>query len=336
MPWLALTAFGCPLLICGALTALLIRCAPQLGLVDQPNARKVHTRPVPRGGGVCIYTAIALTISFLPGVSKEGMPLFLGVGFGIMLLGLVDDLRPLPWQLRLTGHLLAAVSAVYGGTGDLSWLAKAAAVFWVTGLINAFNMLDNMDALSGGVAWIAAALLGLVSLIRQEPPWDVQAALPYLTFMGSLSGFLWFNRPPARIFMGDAGSTFLGFFLGVRSLDGVTRQTGEMQSWVAPLCILALPWYDMASVVVLRLRQGHSPFHADKQHLSHRLVALGLTSPSAVRVIYMLALASGAAGLVSCQTTTDIQVLILLQLACWWGAIAAIEYLGKFRASGIS
>src|SRR5262249_8825884 len=156
-------AFGCPLLICWALTAFAIRRAPQLGLWDQPNARKVHTRPVPRGGGVCIYAAVALTIGFLP-VPSGGL-LFLGIGFGIMMLGLVDDVRSLPWQFRLAGHLLAAFFAVYAGAGDLSWPAKTATVFWVTGLINAFNMLDNMDALSGGVAWIAAAMLGLLALL---------------------------------------------------------------------------------------------------------------------------------------------------------------------------
>src|SRR5262249_40406604 len=149
------------------------------------------------------------------------------------------------------------------------------------------NMLDNMDSLSAGVAWIAAALLAMAPLFRPDQSRDWQVGLPYLVFMGALSGFLWFNRPPARIFMGDAGSTFLGFFLSVSSVDE--------SSWLpphraAPLLILAVPWYDLTTVVALRLWQRGSPFHADKQHLSHRLVRLGLRPPMAVYVIYLLAL----------------------------------------------
>jgi UDP-GlcNAc:undecaprenyl-phosphate GlcNAc-1-phosphate transferase len=329
MPWPALAAFGCSFLISWLLTALLIRWSPHLGLLDQPDARKVHRRAVPGGGGLAIFAAVVLATWLIPGVPKEGMPVFLGIGLGIVLLGLVDDLRPLPWQFRLAAQLLAAVLAVYSGASNLGWLAGALAALWITALINAFNMLDNMDALSAGVAWIAAAALAVALWLRQQGPWNCQPALPYLVFMGALSGFLCFNRPPARIFMGDAGSTFLGFFLGVRSLDAVN--TEEVQSWLWPLCILAVPWYDLTSVVLLRLWQGRSPFHADKQHLSHRLVELGLSSPAAVGVIYLLGLASGAAGLLFSQTGATGRILIIAQIVCWWLAVAAIEYLGRFH-----
>jgi UDP-GlcNAc:undecaprenyl-phosphate GlcNAc-1-phosphate transferase len=150
--------------------------------------------------------------------------------------------------------------------------------------------------------------------------------------MLALSGFLWFNRPPARIFMGDAGSTFLGFFLGVRSLETTVLVPGGWQYWGVPLCILAVPLYDMTSVVALRLWQGHSPFHADKQHFSHRLVALGLTSPFAVRLIYLMAAASGATGLLLYQGSDTAVWWLGGQLACWWLTIAGIEYFRHFRS----
>jgi UDP-GlcNAc:undecaprenyl-phosphate GlcNAc-1-phosphate transferase len=151
--------------------------------------------------------------------------------------------------------------------------------------------------------------------------------------MGALAGFLWFNWPPARIFMGDAGSTFLGFFLGVRSLEDTVLPIEAGWQWALPLCILAVPWYDLTTVVTLRLWQGKSPFHADKQHLSHRLVALGLRSPSAVRVIYLLGMASGIAGLMLAHTSQNGAILVLLLLGVFWFSVAGIEYFRHFSDS---
>jgi UDP-GlcNAc:undecaprenyl-phosphate GlcNAc-1-phosphate transferase len=321
--------FFLPLAVSGLLTVLLLRVAPRLGLVDHPNGRKFHRQPTPKGGGLAIYAAVALAVILLPAGRSGGMLPLLGVGFGIVLLGLLDDLRPLPWQFRLGVQTAAAVVVVVGAPDAMGWLPRVAAVFWIVGLVNAFNMLDNMDALSGGVAWIAAAVFAVAAALRAG---DGQPAVPYLVLMGALAGFLWFNRPPARIFMGDAGSTFLGFFLSVRSLEeGLFKAVTP--TWALPLCVLAVPWYDLASVVLLRCWQGRSPFHADKQHLSHRLVDLGLSSTAAVRVIYLLALASGLSGLLVAQVEAGHGMLVGLQLICWWTAIAAIEYLSRFRTS---
>jgi UDP-GlcNAc:undecaprenyl-phosphate GlcNAc-1-phosphate transferase len=184
-------------------------------------------------------------------------------------------------------------------------------------------MLDNMDALSGGVAWIAAGFLALTSNTLAE--WG-----PFVILMGALSGFLWFNRPPARIFMGDAGSTFLGFTLGLGSVHVALREGGPPWAPAVPLCILAVPCYDLVSVVLLRLSQGRSPFHADKQHLSHRLVGRGLSGWTAVRVIYLLALASGASGLILYAVTTwTVAGLVFGQLGVWWIALAVTEFATK-------
>jgi UDP-GlcNAc:undecaprenyl-phosphate GlcNAc-1-phosphate transferase len=192
-----------------------------------------------------------------------------------------------------------------------------------------------MDALSAGVAWIAAAILALAVVacvsLPSPPGKEVaelsgQRIMPLLLFMGALSGFLWFNRPPARIFMGDAGSTFLGFFLGFESLVIGSAKEERVCLWAMPVFVLAVAWYDLVFVVLLRLSQGRSPFHADKQHLSHRLVELGLRPPTAVRVIYLLALASGMGGVVLYQLNdTRIAVLIAVALACWWVAFAGLE-----------
>jgi UDP-GlcNAc:undecaprenyl-phosphate GlcNAc-1-phosphate transferase len=311
--------FGCPLAISGVLTALLIRGAPRLGLVDYPSDRKVHTRPTPRGGGLAIFAAV-LVSSLLPAFFSFQLLL----AAAIFLLGLLDDLRPLPWQFRLFAQFGVSLLAVLFCLPPVSWPIRAAAVVWIAALINAFNMLDNMDALSGGVAWIAAGFLAAASPTRAE--WG-----PLVILMGTLSGFLWFNRPPARIFMGDAGSTFLGFTLGVSSAQVALREGGPSWSPVVPLCILAVPCYDLVSVVLLRLSQGRSPFHADKQHLSHRLVGRGLSGWTAVRVIYLLAVASGASGLILyyAVTTPTAAGLVVGQFVVWWTALAVTEFATK-------
>jgi UDP-GlcNAc:undecaprenyl-phosphate GlcNAc-1-phosphate transferase len=340
-----LTEFLVPLLVACAgsfvtsslLTVMLIRWAPRLGLVDNPDPRKVHTRVTPKGGGLGIYSAVVLGTFLLPSSWSGAQAILLGLAAVIVLLGLTDDLRSLPWQLRLVVQAAAAVAVVVVLPSDWDWFVQAAAVVWIVGLTNAFNMLDNMDGLSGGVAWIAAGVLALLWMARAPVFRDENGSAPLgwmLVLMGALSGFLCFNRPPARIFLGDAGSTFLGFFLGVFSLkisgvEGVEwsgDHAATARTWAVPVCVLAVPWYDLITVVTIRLRQGRSPFHADKQHLSHRLVELGLSSPAAVRVIYLLALASGVGGVVL-YGIRDTQTAVLLgcQMLCWWAAIAAIE-----------
>jgi UDP-GlcNAc:undecaprenyl-phosphate GlcNAc-1-phosphate transferase len=280
---------------------------------------------------LAIYLAMTISSLILP-QGDEATLRMLALGLVIVVLGLIDDLRPLPWQLRLGVQTAVAVAAVVTLPTHPAWYVQVGAVLWIVGLTNAFNMLDNMDALSAGVAWIAAGLLAAAPLLRQGEGRNGEATTLYLVFMGALSGFLWFNRPPARIFMGDAGSTFLGFFLGLFSLKDSLEDVLVPQHLAVPLCILAVPWYDLASVVALRLWQGRSPFHADKQHPSHRLVQLGLTSPTAVRVIYVLGLASGTGGLLLYQVSQIGAVLVAVQCACWWLAVAAIEYMGHYRS----
>jgi UDP-GlcNAc:undecaprenyl-phosphate GlcNAc-1-phosphate transferase len=301
--------FAFPLLLSWLLTALLIRWAPRLGLVDYPSERKVHTSPTPRGGGLAVLAAAAIFgWSTLPATV-------------IVLLGLVDDLRPLRWQIRLVVQFAVSALAVFFYLPPEPWLVRAAAVVWIAGLINAFNMLDNMDALSGGVAWIAAGFFAVLAW-RSGTEWR-----PFVVLMGALAGFLWFNRPPARIFLGDAGSTFLGFALGLGSLQVILREREPAWSWLAAPCVLAVPCYDLASVVLLRLSQGRSPFHADKQHLSHRLTERGLSKPMAVGAIYLMALASGASGVIlTLGTDAATAALVVGQLAVWWIALAVIEF----------
>ncbi len=312
------------------LTAILIRAAPRLGLVDYPGDRKVHTRPTPRGGGLAIAAAVFVGSAFL-----SAPPLVLLVwGFLILLLGLIDDLRPLPWQVRLGVQTAVAVAAVLLILPPAEPWLRAVAVVWVVALTNAFNMLDNMDLLSGGVAFLAAGALAAVWLgppVADAPGSPAEFAF-FLLLMGAVAGFLFWNRPPARIFMGDTGSTFLGFLIGMGTARVGLRPEGPSWSWAVPLCVAAVPCYDLVTVVALRLSQGRSPFHADKQHLSHRLVARGLSPVLAVGAIHLMALASGASGLILCFVpSAAAAALVLGQLAVWWGVLAVIEFMPRSR-----
>jgi UDP-GlcNAc:undecaprenyl-phosphate GlcNAc-1-phosphate transferase len=193
-------------------------------------------------------------------------------------------------------------------------------VLWIVALINSFNMLDNMDGLSAGVAAIASAMLAAVLLSTPDPATSqpqLFVAGFLLVLVGSLLGFLWHNRPPARIFMGDAGSYFIGFYVAVATIMA-TFSGGDLprHSILAPLCVMAVPLYDMASVILIRLRQGRSPFEADKNHFSHRLVDLGMTKVQAVLTIYLMTATCGLSALLLHQVDAAGAVIIVLLVTC--------------------
>jgi UDP-GlcNAc:undecaprenyl-phosphate GlcNAc-1-phosphate transferase len=197
-------------------------------------------------------------------------------------------------------------------------------------LINSFNFLDNMDGLSSGIALIAALLFSVVMLTgTTEPRWLVGGAL--LVLVGSLAGFLFFhNWPPARIFMGDSGSYFIGLLLASFTMLGTyfehTDEESSRHVILAPLCILAVPLYDFCSVIVIRLKQRRSPFHPDKSHFSHRLVELGLKPSRAVFTIYLATLTTGLGGLLLYRVPNWTgAMLVVLLIACVLAIIAILE-----------
>jgi UDP-GlcNAc:undecaprenyl-phosphate/decaprenyl-phosphate GlcNAc-1-phosphate transferase len=315
------------------LTLILTRLAPWLGLVDEPGHRKVHTRTTPKGGGLAIYASVLLGAYLNAALLNQGFRVVLAVGFFVMLLGLIDDFRSLPWYVRLEVQFVAAFAVVHYGLSIHSWYFYLAAVVWIVGLTNAFNMLDNMDGLSGGVALVAASLMAVAQIFRDDSGWDFYAGFPFAMMAAALAGFLMFNKPPARIFMGDAGSTFIGFSLGTLILSRDFVFHSKPQTWLVPFCIMAVPCYDLVLVTILRLRQGRSPFHADKQHLSHRLVELGLSSRAAVVAIVLLGLVSGISGLMLYLVTRKWALLIAVQIATLWVSVALIEYLRRLRSA---
>lgn len=336
-------------LTAAVVTATMRRLAPKVGLVDQPAARKVHVTPTPLGGGVGIVIGVVLPCiaawtvasllgnldsvqpdstaswlleilppdagSFIGGIAYRGPLLasLLGAGLVLSVIGLIDDRIGLPWPPRLLVQFGVAVFLVYSGFQatvfvDAPIVGQVVSVLWIVGLINSLNFLDNMDGLSGGIGFIAASLFAFVMLSAAEPRWLVGGLL--LVLAGSCFGFLLHNRPPAKIFMGDCGSTFLGMMLASLTLAG-TFYAGDSTGphvLLAPLCVLAIPLYDTFTVVAIRLSQGRSPFQPDKCHFSHRLVELGLTRAAAVLTVHLATL------------TTGLGALLLYRVSGWLGA----------------
>lgn len=262
-------------------------------------------------------------------------------------LGLIDDRKPLGPFLKLgimaavclaipllspTTRLLTMLDAHVGGP----WLSIALTALWLLVITNALNFMDNMDGLSAGTATIAAACFLAAALLHNQ--WFVGACLALL--IGGCLGFLAFNIPPASIFMGDGGSLVLGFLLGFLTVrttyipdvgPGITP--GAWYGVFMPLCVLAIPIYDFTSVVLIRLRQGKSPFVGDLQHLSHRLVRLGLSRRAAVVVIWGMTLITGASGIVLGSLAPWQAMLIGAQVVVMLVILALFEFAASHRES---
>jgi UDP-GlcNAc:undecaprenyl-phosphate/decaprenyl-phosphate GlcNAc-1-phosphate transferase len=290
---------------------LVIRLADRKGWYDLPNGRKVHTNPLPRLGGVGIFAAIlvAMVLGVALSVPRGRMEVFgfdrrlLFVLAGFLLIfatGLVDDFRNLRAPLKFFLQLAAGVLVTLGGfTIDalglpglaplgLGWLAWPLTVLWLVGLSNAMNLVDGVDGFAGAITAAAAAALGAMALMQGR----FGAALVACCLLGAAAGFLAFNFPPARIFMGDSGSLLLGFVLATLPLlrgSGQPDGAALTLDLAATIAVLGLPVLDTATAIVRRVRAGHSIARPDKLHLHHKLQAIGLSD----RALFLVALASG-------------------------------------------
>jgi UDP-GlcNAc:undecaprenyl-phosphate/decaprenyl-phosphate GlcNAc-1-phosphate transferase len=209
-------------------------------------------------------------------------------------------------------------------------------VLWIMTLINVFNMLDNMDGLSGGVGTIVAVMLAGAMWLTPDPGTNrpqILVAAMLLVLAGSLLGFLWHNFTPARIFLGDAGAYFVGFFLAVASLLATfaNYQEARPHAVLVPLCVMAVPLYDLLTVLSLRLREGRSPFVGDRRHFSHRLVDLGLTKGQAVWTIYLVTATCGLSALILTRVNIFEAALVLCVVGCVLCLVIILESTGWWR-----
>ena len=332
--------------------------APRIGYVDSPGGRKNHTRVMPLGGGLAVFATFFLLVltgliwAATAGTDGPGtMCWFLqqtnvahainqmgGVLLGgliLMVLGLFDDVKNLGPKLKLAIQFMVAGLVVIGFNVRLTLfiegvpLGQVLSILWIVVLVNAFNFLDNADGLSSGVALVCGIVLLSVALVGGQIL--VGAFLACLA--GALAGFLIHNFPPARIFLGDAGSLVVGYLLAIGTL--LTTYYNEQNpgtsktSVLIPLVVMAIPLYDFGSVILLRLRSGTSPFVGDHRHFSHRLLRRGLSVRQTVLTIY-LACGGTAVGAIMLRHLSGLPaILIFIQTLCIVAIIGILEYQPK-------
>lgn len=278
------------LLLAIGVTPLAQRVARRVGMVDKPSARKQHTVPTPLLGGAAIFIAVILALLLLG--DRFYVNQVAGIALGATLvsfLGLWDDRRGLsPWA-KLLGQFLAAgvlvITDVRISLFPWPWLNIAATMLWVVFVTNAMNLLDNMDGLSAGVAAIAALFFLLFAAMSKQYLVGALAA----ALVGACAGFLFYNLNPARIFMGDTGSLFLGFTLAAVGIKLRFPDNSAFVTWMVPVLVLAVPLFDTSLVIISRLRRHLNPLTTPgKDHLSHRLARLTGSPREAVLICYLL------------------------------------------------
>jgi len=314
-----LIIFAVAVVVAVTATPLAARLARLAGIVDQPTARKIHVTPTPLLGGVAIFASalvaaavvvwltVALGVRFAATalfnwpelIGDQAMALLAGATL-MAAVGIVDDRRPLPWVAKLLAQVAAACILwrfeiqIRSLTWDPYNLTNfAATVLWVVTVTNAINFLDNMDGLSAGIVAVMASFFFLLAALSGQ----VIVAGVSIALAGACVGFLRYNFNRASIFMGDAGTLFLGFCLAALGIK-LRFDNAAFVTWMIPILVLGLPLFDITLVVVSRLRHGLSPTTAGKDHVSHRLVALGLTRREAVLTLYLVCCVLGMAALV--------------------------------------
>lgn len=316
---LAVAALMAAVLVYGAIR-IVVLAAPHIGLIDVPDQRKRHQGRVPVVGGIGIFIGVALAACWLAGWHHD-LSFFLTAALLLVIVGMVDDARDLGVRSRLLAQFVAAAIMVVGaelsirglgsliGTGpiELGWLAFPFTVLAVVGAINAFNMIDGIDGLAGSLAIVTAASIGLLLCLAG----GVQGSWLAWLVVAALCSFLVFNfklhgSGGIKVFMGDAGSMFIGFTLIWLMVQG-SQGEGPAFRPVTCLWLCAVPLMDMAAIMIRRIQKGQSPFQADRDHLHHIFMRLGCSSRQTLAIIVAVAVAFAAVGIVG----------ELLQLAEW-------------------
>ena len=351
------------LLLNTALIPVIIRIAHQRQWYDGRNHRKIHVEDTPRIGGVGIYVsflASAFVAALVAAGSSGALPAAVGgsATFGelvvyvlppligmtlIHALGLIDDFRDLRAVLKLLIQVVAAAVVTIGPFRietvtvpyiwyqiELGWLSYPLTILWIVAVSNAVNFVDGVDGLAGGISAIAALFFGLIALLTGHGV----TALVAVGLFGAILGFLIYNAPPARIFMGDSGSYVLGFALSVFPLM-LADESRSSLTLIPAISILAVPFLDMATSIVRRLRRGKHPFSADREHLHHKLMDLGFGTWSILAIAYSAAVILGTVGLLWYILPVNLDITVTLIAWLVAGLLMAILTRARHRHAEI-
>jgi len=298
--------------LCLALTPVVRRLARRWGFVAKPKIDRWHKNPTAMMGGVGIWLAVVITYVALIPHTGQGW-VVIGAASFLFLVGLVDDLLHIKPYQKLIGQVIGAAIVVNYGL-VLPWTRSLPAnmvitIFWLIGITNAVNLLDNMDGLATGIAAIAATFLTFNFISGHQ---SIEAMM-MATFAAALLGFLIYNSNPASIFMGDSGSMFIGFFLASAALVNVSG--GRSRSFVpvlaVPILVLFIPIFDTTFVTILRKLSGRAASQGGRDHTSHRLVALGMSERRAVWMLYGLAALSGVLAVMVRSAKSDVSLALI-------------------------
>lgn len=358
-PVIYITLFITTFLISFLLTPLMIPLAFMAGILDEPGERKIHKKVMPRLGGVamlCAFILPLLAAAFFIFLTQKGfiekdvlpdvallhlagmisvLPrlfYFLSGGLAIFIIGILDDKRNLaPWK-KLLSETAVIASVVTGGLKfsifpDIPLLSAFLTIIWILAITNAFNLLDNLDGLSAGVALISSLIFLSVALANRQ----YFVATLLVIFSGSITGFLPYNFYPARIFMGDGGSLFIGYVMGGLTVLGTFYREGQptLLALIMPVIILAVPLYDTGSVLFIRMREKRSIWKGDTSHFSHRLIALGMSERMTCLFIYLVTFSLGISATLLRQVNLSGGIIILLWSVSVLSVIAILEFSAK-------
>ena len=323
------------LVISFLMTPVVRTFAYKVGAVDVPkDARRMHKVPIPRLGGLAIFIGFMLSVLILGDVRGNGQLQSILLGSVIIVvLGVVDDIMALPAMLKFVIQIVAALIPALNGvviqafsnpnifSENLYWvlgpLSIPFTVLWIVAITNSVNLIDGLDGLANGVSAISATTMLVIALLASE----AQVAIVMAALVGACVGFMPYNLNPAKMFMGDTGATFLGYILATMSIQGLFKFYAVI-SFAVPFLILGLPIFDTTFAFIRRLAHGQSPMHADRGHIHHRLIDMGLNQKQAVATLYVISAMLGLSAVVL-TTGGEQKAMLFFATLCIVGAVAA-------------
>lgn len=337
-----LAAFFAAGLLSFVLTPPVKKLAHRIGAIDVPkDSRRMHKKPIPRLGGLAIYLSFVVVSCVMGQWTRQNMTILIGSAI-IVILGIFDDRNALGAKFKFGIQLIAAVIPVVFGNlrielitnpnlfsdrlySQFGILSIPITIIWIVAITNAVNLIDGLDGLAVGVSAIACMTMLAVSLLIGEIPIAILLAV----LAGACVGFMPYNLNPASIFMGDTGSTFLGFMLATMSIQGMFKVYAII-SFAVPFLILGLPIFDTAFAFTRRILAGRSPFSADRGHVHHRLIDMGFNQKQTVAILYIISTILGLLAVVL-TTSGEFRAIVMAAVVLITIVIGGIVYLSAER-----
>ena len=325
------------LVISLASTPFVKRFANRVGAIDIPrDSRRVHKSPIPRLGGLAIFLGFIISIVIFAEISRQVMGIMIGSVI-IVIIGVIDDIKPLRAYVKLIVQIIAALVAVYFGVVieefssplifsastfiHMGYFAIPVTVIWIVAITNSVNLIDGLDGLAVGVSAISSIVMLVIALMVA----DLNVAIILAALTGACLGFMPYNFNPAKIFMGDTGALLLGYVLSTVSIIGLFKFYAVV-SFAVPFLVLALPLFDTSFAFLRRLLKGQNPMSPDRGHFHHRLLDMGLSQKQAVAVLYTV---SGLLGLAAVVITTNSKIRALILAIAVLVAVAVVFFIFK-------